>query len=163
MVIAYAGAVALLGIGTALVYDPSANDCGGCSRNLLLVHNSPRIYGWLNRAGVQAGLGWSLALIALMALRLVRVTPALRRIVWPVVVTTLAFLVLVACDFAHSLDRGSLGGDSTDRRLWVGEGAALIALALGVVWSWARTRRMPKLTRTRPSCDSGKARTAPPA
>lgn len=142
VVVAYAGAVGLLGIVPALVYDPSASDCGVCPRNLLLVHASPGIYSWLGRVGIHVGLAWALALITLIALRLVRVTPALRRIVWPVALPNAAFLALVAWDYAHSLGRGSLGADSTDRRLWLGEGAALIALSLGAVWTWARTRQM---------------------
>src|SRR5439155_15441101 len=47
----------------------------------------------------------------------------------------------IAWDFVHSLDRGMLGADQTDRRLWLAEGAALIALALGVLWGWMRRRR----------------------
>jgi signal transduction histidine kinase len=138
---AYVGGLVLLGIAPALVYDGTANGCDDCSHNLLLVHSSSRLYNWLNHVGVDAGLGWSLALIALLGLRLVRAKAATRRVVWPVVAAAATFQGLVAWDFAHSVTRGSLGVDSTDRKLWLGEAVALIALALGVAWHWVRIRR----------------------
>ena len=131
----------MLGLLPALVFDPAAQGCSQCPRNLLLVHDSPRVYDGLNRVGVYGGLAWSLALIALFALRLARATPALRRLVWPVLAAATAYLGLVARDYAHSLDRGALGNDQTDRNLWLAEAVALVALAVGVLWSWVRDRR----------------------
>src|SRR5215218_2551674 len=43
--------------------------------------------------------------------------------------------------FQHALGRGFLGIDAVDRRLWLGQAVALVALALGVVWEWVRGRR----------------------
>jgi signal transduction histidine kinase len=137
---AYVGAVVVLGLFPAVVFDPASQGCE-CPRNLLLVHDSSRLYDRLNRVGVYAGLAWSLALIALLALRLVRSTPALRRLVWPVLATATAYLGLVAWDYALSLDRGFVSNDSVDRRFWLGEAAALCALALGVAWAWVRAGR----------------------
>jgi signal transduction histidine kinase len=138
---AYAGGLLVLGLFPALVFDPAAQGCSECPRNLLLVHDSPRVYDGLNRVGVYSGLAWSLALIALLGLRLVRSTPALRRLVWPVLAAAAVYLGLVARDYAHSLDRGALGNDPTDRTLWLAEAAALVALAVGVLWGWVRDRR----------------------
>ena len=138
---AYVGAVVVLGLLPALFFDPAAQGCGDCPRNLLLAHGSPHAYGELNRIGVYAGLAWSLALIALLTVRLARSTPALRRLVWPIVVAAAVYLGAVAGDFAHSLDRGMLGNDQTDRRLWLAEGVALVALALGVLGGWVRRHR----------------------
>jgi signal transduction histidine kinase len=138
---AYAGAILVLGVLPALVFDPAAQGCGDCPRNLLLVHDSPRLYDGLNRIGVYCGLVWSLVLIGLLALRLARSTPALRRLVWPVLAAAGVYLALVACDFVHSFGRGTLGNDRTDRSLWLAEAAALLALAAGVLWSWLRGRR----------------------
>ncbi len=76
--------------------------------------DSPRLYDSLNRIGVQAGLAWSLALVVLLVLRLVRASPALRRLLWPVLVPAAAYLGLVAWTFAASLERGKLG-NSPDR------------------------------------------------
>ena len=72
---AYVGAVFLLGIAPALVYDPVVNGCNACPRNLLLLHDSADLSSWLSRLGVRAGLGWSLALIVLLVLRLLRRRP----------------------------------------------------------------------------------------
>src|SRR5215470_1286810 len=72
---------------------------------------------------------------------LVRSTPARRRLAAPVVVAGCVYLGVVAADFAHSLHRGYLGNDGLDRRLWLGEAAALCALSLAVIWAWVRARR----------------------
>ena len=105
-----------------------------------LVENSPLSHDALSRIGVYAGLAWSLGLLALLLLRLVRSSPALRRLLWPVLVPAASYLGLVAWAFAYSLDRGTLRTTSpVVRDLWLGEAGALIALG-GVVWGWLRAR-----------------------
>ena len=141
LAVGYAGAVLLLGLLPALVFDPAAEGCTECPPNLLLVNGDHGAYEGFNRVGVHAGLAWVLLLILLAVGGLVRSTPARRRLAAPVVVGGVAYLSLVAADFAHSLDRGLLSNDSVDRRLWLGEAAALCALALAVAWSWLRGRR----------------------
>ena len=126
---AYMGACLVLGLLPALVFDPGSQGCSQCPRNLLLVRDDPDLFSGLNRVGVQLGLGWSLALIVLLAVQLARSTPALVRLRMPVAAAAAAYLGLVAWDFQHSLDRGTLGSDATDRRLWLGQAAALLALA----------------------------------
>ena len=137
---AYAGAILVLGLGPALVFDPTAGVCTQCPRNLLLVEESPRLYDSLNRIGVQAGLVWSLALLVLLVLRLARASPALRRLLWPVLLPAAAYLGLVAWTFAAGLERGKLGNSPIARDLWLGQAAALVALASGIVWGWLRAR-----------------------
>jgi signal transduction histidine kinase len=138
--VAYLGAVVVLGLLPAIFFDPGAAGCAQCPENLLLVNDSAGRFEDLNRAGVDIGLAWSLGLAALLVLRLVRSTAALRRLIWPVVVAATAYLGLVAADFAHSLDRGFLGNDATDVDLRLAEAGALFALSLGVAWSWVRAR-----------------------
>jgi signal transduction histidine kinase len=140
LALGYAGSVLVLGLLAAAVFDPAAQGCARCPRNLLLAGGSGA-YGSLNRAGVSLGLTWSVLLILLAAGDLARSTPARRRIAAPVVVAGCVYLGLVAADFAHSLDRGFLGNDGLDRRLWLGEAAALCVLSLAVVWAWVRARR----------------------
>jgi signal transduction histidine kinase len=77
----------------------------------------------------------------LLTVQLARSTPALLRLRLPVTAAAAAYLGLVAWDFQHSLDRGTLGNDASDRRLWLGQAAALLVLAAGVGWSWLRGRR----------------------
>jgi signal transduction histidine kinase len=90
---------------------------------------------------VWLGVTWSLLVILLAAGGLARSTPARRAVAAPVVVVGCAYLGLVAADFAHGLQRGSLGNDGLDRRLWLGEAAALCVLSLAVVGAWVRARR----------------------
>jgi signal transduction histidine kinase len=142
LALGYAGSVLVLGLLAAAVFDPASEGCAQCPRNLLLVGGgSSGMYESLNRAGIYLGLTWSLLLILLAAGDLVRSTPARRRLAVPVVIAGCAYLGLVAADSAHSLDRGFLGNDGLDRRLWLGEAAALCVLALAVSWAWARARR----------------------
>jgi signal transduction histidine kinase len=141
LAVAYLGAVVVLGLLPAFFFDPAAQGCGECPANLLLVDHSPGLFDDLNTIGVWLGLGWSLVLAALVALRLARSTPALRRLVWPVVIAGSAYLGLVGLDFAHSLDRGFLSNDPTDVGLRLAQAGALAALSLAVAWSWLRDRR----------------------
>jgi hypothetical protein len=141
LALGYAGSVLVLGLLAAAVFDPASGYCAQCPRNLLLVGGGGSAYGSVTRAGVYLGLTWTLLVILLAAGGLARSTPARRRQAAPVVVAGSAYLGLVAADFAHSLDRGFLGTDGLDRRLWLGEAAALCVLALAVAWAWARARR----------------------
>jgi signal transduction histidine kinase len=142
LALGYAGSVLVLGLLAAAVFDPASEGCAQCPRNLLLVAGgSSSAYGSVNRAGVYLGLAWSLLVILLAAGGLVRSTPARRRQAAPVVVAGCAYLGLVAADFARSLHRGFPGTDGLDRRLWLGEAAALCVLSLAVVWAWVRARR----------------------
>jgi signal transduction histidine kinase len=142
LALGYAGSVFVLGLLAAAVFNPAAQGCAQCPRNLLLAGGgSSGAYGSLNRAGIYLGLTWSLLMILLAAGDLARSTPARRRLGAPVAVAGCAYLGLVAADFAHSLHRGYLGNDGLDRRLWLGEAAALCVLSLAVAWAWARARR----------------------
>lgn len=138
---AYAGAILILGLGPALVFDPANAVCTQCPSNLLLIADSPSLYDALNRIGVHAGLAWSLALIGVLALRLVRASPSLRRLLSPMLLPAVVYLTLVAWTFGESLGRGTLGNSPVARDLWLGQAMALVALAAGVVWGWLRARQ----------------------
>src|SRR5215470_18619686 len=64
LALGYAGSVLVLGLLAAAVFDPVAEGCAQCPRNLLLVGSSGA-YGTLNRAGIYLGLAWSLLVILL--------------------------------------------------------------------------------------------------
>ena len=138
---AYGSTLLLLGLLPAFTMDPRAQGCNECPRNLLLVHDSPGVSEQLSRTGVYLGLVACAVLVVLLVQRLLRISPALRRLSWPVVVPAATYLAIVAADLAHSLRRGYLASDGTDLRLWLGEAGALIALAGGVAWGWVRARR----------------------
>lgn len=141
LAVAYTGSLLVLGLLPALVFDPAAQGCSECPRNLLLVSDSTSLHRGLSRLGVYLGLAWALLLLALVAWRAARSTAATRRVTSPVFAAGCLYLGLVAAEFAVSLQRGYISNDPLDRRLWLGEAAALVLLALAIIWSWLRARQ----------------------
>jgi signal transduction histidine kinase len=141
LALGYTSSILVLGLLAAAVFDPVAQGCTQCPRNLLLADASSSAYASVSRAGMYLGLTWPLLVIMLAAAELARSTPARRRVVAPVLVSGCVYLGFVAADFAHSLRRLFLGNDGLDRRLWLGEVAALAGLSLAVVWAWVRAWR----------------------
>ena len=135
--ISYAGGVLVLGVLPALFFDPRAEGCGACPPNLVLVADRAELADDLTHVGVYLGLGWAVALVTLGAVRLARGSAANR----PVMAAGVAYLGCVAATFALSLDRGAISNGTAERRLWLGEAAALVAVALAIAWSWLRGRR----------------------
>jgi len=139
--VSYAAALLLLGLLPATVLDPKAGGCIECPSNLAFVRGDAALFDSFNRYGLWIGIGWLLALVALLAWRLVRSSRATASVVLPAVVPATAYLALVAWDFQHSLSHGILSNDSFDQGLWRYEAAALIAFALGVAWGLFRERQ----------------------
>jgi signal transduction histidine kinase len=139
--VALSGAVLVLGLLPALFFDPAATGCAPCPDNLVLVSDEPGLSDDLTRVGVHLGLAWSLLLVAFAGWRVGRSSPVRRRIVAPVVLAGCAYIGLVAATFAASLDRGLVGSGELERRLWLGQAAALAAFATAVAWGLLRTRR----------------------
>jgi signal transduction histidine kinase len=134
-------AAATLGVAQALVFDPRAESCTQCPRNLLLVHRSHEWYVRLNQWGVYLGLGAACLLAVLCLWRAVTAGSALRWFAAPVLAPAAVYLGLVGWDDAHSLSRGFLGNDSLDHRLWYAQVVALVVLTLGVLADIVRGRR----------------------
>jgi len=134
---AYAGAVVLLGFLPTAVFDPPAQGCFDCPKNLILVGGDQSLFGTFNRWGIRLGLVWTLLIVLLIAWRLFRSRSALA-VVGPILGPAGAFLLLVSWGFRHSLDRGFLSNDRFDQRVWRYEAAALFVLALGVGWGLLR-------------------------
>ncbi len=141
LLFAYAGAGLVLGLLPALFFDPGRQGCGLCPANLVLVRSEPSLGGGLQRAGLALGLAWVAALVMVGARRLGKASPPLRRLLWPVLAPAGCYLLLVGTDFAHSLSRGTVSNDPLEYRLWLGEAALLVLMALGVAWAWVRDRR----------------------
>jgi signal transduction histidine kinase len=134
---AYVGGVLVLGILPALFFDPQAQGCTQCPRNLLAVSDRSDLWTDLSRAGLYLGLASALSLAALAIWRLVRASTWARA----VFAVGAAYLGLVAAWFASSLDRGVLSNGSLEQRLWLAQAVALAVLAVGVAWNWVRSRR----------------------
>ena len=137
----YVASVGLVGILPALLFDPAAEGCAQCPRNLLLVHWDASLGEDLRTLGLQLGPFWAAVLLVLGVLRVARGSEAERRLVLPVLVPAAAYLAATAWLFQRGADRGFLGIDSLDLSLWTAQGAALCLLAGGVSWEWIRRRR----------------------
>ena len=137
LAVAYTASLLLLGVLPALFFDPQAQGCSQCPRNLVLVADRGGLAEDLTRAGVYVGVAWALALALLAVLVLVRASSAARS----VLAAGTAYLGLVAAMDAIWLDRGVLANAALERRLWLAQAVALVALVLGVAWSWMRARR----------------------
>ena len=137
----YAAAGLLLGVLPTLTYDPAASGCSDCPRNLMLLVDAPLVGHPVVRVGtVVAAVGC--ALMCVMAvLRLLGMTPALRRVaVLPVASATL-FLAAAGAGWAHLLTGSASSYDVVERRCWFVECAALVGIALAVVAGWSQARR----------------------
>jgi signal transduction histidine kinase len=137
----YAGALLLLGLLPATVFDVKATGCVQCQSNLVLVRGDVQLFDSFNRFGLRVGIGWLAALGVLLVWRLVRSSGFGAVVLLPALVPPTAYLALVAWDFQHSLARGVLSNDSFDQRLWRYEAAALTAFALAVGWALLRERQ----------------------
>ncbi len=135
----YAGALLLLGLLPTTVFDPKAAGCFQCSQNLALIRGDLELFDTFNRYGLWVGIGWLVALGALLVWRLVR--SAHVAAVAAALVPAIVYVALVTWEFQHSLARGILGNDSFDQRVWRSEAAALGAFALAVVWGLVRERQ----------------------
>jgi signal transduction histidine kinase len=134
----YVGAIVLLGLLPASVFDPRATGCFECPQNLVLVRGDADAFDTLNRWGLWIGLGWVAALVALLVWRLAHSSRAVAAVVVPALVPAIAYLGLVAWEFHHSLARGFL---SNDRTVWSLEAGVLTALAGSVGWGLLRERQ----------------------
>jgi signal transduction histidine kinase len=141
LAVAYADALLILGLGTALFFDPRAEGCFDCPVNRLLVSTEPDLVHDLGRAGLWVAAAWSAAFAALALARLVAATPARRRIELPVLLPAAAAIGLFGARAVHGAERGFLSNDPTDRALWVAQLAALALVAGGVAWERVRARR----------------------
>jgi signal transduction histidine kinase len=139
--LSYAGALLVLGLLPALVFDPAATGCLECPRNLVETHRDTQLFDAFNRYGLWLGIAWLGALVALLLWRVARSPRVVAVVVMPVLVPAIVYLTLVARDFGHSVGRGILSNDSFDQRLWRFEAAALVAFSLGVGWTMFRERR----------------------
>jgi signal transduction histidine kinase len=137
----YANALVVLGIAPALFFAPARQGCAECPSNLVAVASDAGVVEALLRVGLWAGLAWAAAVAGLAAWRTIRSSSPARRVTTPVLVALVAYLALVAVDYAHGLRRGFTSNDDVDQQLWIAQAAVLIALAAGVAAAWAREWR----------------------
>jgi signal transduction histidine kinase len=139
--VAYANGLLILGVGTALFFDPRTQGCFDCPSNRLLVSARPELVHDLGRTGLWIAAAWSAAFAALVLARLVGATPARRRVELPVLLPAAAAIGLFGARAVNGAGRGFLSNDPTDRALWVAQLAAVVLVAGGVAWERVRARR----------------------
>jgi signal transduction histidine kinase len=131
----------VLGVAAAALFDPAAEGCTDCPRNLVRLWSASAERADLLRAGLHLT---SLVLVLACVVwcwRLWRASPARRRVLAPVVVPGCVYLGLAAAAHAHAWSRGFLSNDVVDRRLWLAQGAALGLTVAGVGWQRFAARR----------------------
>jgi signal transduction histidine kinase len=141
VVVSVATGVGVLGLASALVFDPDAQGCLQCPANLLLVTDAPGLGRALGRAGLALTAAWAAAFAVLATIRMIRASPARRRLTAPVLVPAVLAVALFAADALHGLDRGFVSNDPTDRALRLAEAGALGLVAAGVALARWRARR----------------------
>ena len=134
---------ALSALGRALFrdpfFDPSCWD--NCTANVFLVHSLPGVAHGIQDADLWFAAAAAAALATVCVWRLAVASPAARRTLWPVLT---GGFVLAAVTIAHSvaLDRMPLEDptDSAFLSIFVVGCAAVIALALGLLWAVVSAR-----------------------
>ena len=134
--LAYASAIGILGVGSALFFDPVTLGCTSCPANPLLAADAPGAYTGLNTTGIWLAIVWAPALIVLLIVQLARCGPALRAVKAPLTVSVACYLALVTWDA-----RLSLGAGFYSPYLHTAEAAALAATSAAVGWTWLAARR----------------------
>ncbi|HYZ28554.1 MAG TPA: histidine kinase [Thermoleophilaceae bacterium] len=141
LAVAFGTAVGVLGLASAVVFDPGAQGCSDCPRNLLNIADAPDLGHSLGQIGLGLTVVWASGFAVVGLLRLVTSSLARRLIAGPVLVPAAAAVALFALDAAHSFARGFISNDPTDRALHLGQTGALALTAGGVAITWLRTRR----------------------
>lgn len=138
--IGYVVTIGLLGFAVAATFDPAASGCGGCPTNLWLVHTDAHLSMNLSRLGLRCGLAWSGIVVVVLAWRLIASSAARRRAAGLVWALAIADLLAVAASYGHGLDRGFVGADRVQARLWLAQAVALLLLAAATVLALVRSR-----------------------
>jgi signal transduction histidine kinase len=142
LALGYANSVLVLGVGSALFFDPVEPGCHACPVNHLLAAARPQVFHDLGRVGLSIAAVWSAAFVGLVLVRLARATRPRRRAEIPVLLPATAAVALFGARALHGIGRGFLSNDPTDRALWAAQIAALALVAAGLVWERLRARRM---------------------
>jgi signal transduction histidine kinase len=141
LTVGFGTGVGLLGLASAVVFDPAAQGCAACPTNLLGFADAPGLRHGLGRAGLALTAAWTAAFALLALARTVLASPARRRWSAPVLVPAVVAIVVFGADAVHGLGRGFVSNDPTDRALRLAEAGALALVAAGVALARLRAWR----------------------
>jgi signal transduction histidine kinase len=142
LALGYANSLLVLGVGSALFFDPVEQGCHACPVNHLLAAARPQVVHDLGRVGLSIAAVWSAAFVGFVLVRLARATWPRRRAEIPVLLPATAAVALFGARALHGSGRGFLSNDPTDRTMWAAQIAALALVAAGLVWERLRAWRM---------------------
>lgn len=151
----------LLGLGPALFFDPAAQGCNDCARNLLFVSAVRALSGpgsALTTAGLWAATVWACALVVLLLARLIKGTVARRRTSAPVALPVIGYVGFLA--WTDGLIAQGRWGEALQggTRSW--QAVMLCLLAAGAVVTRIRSWRA-RASLTRLAVDLGRSTEQP--
>jgi signal transduction histidine kinase len=133
--------VGVLGIASALAFDPGAQGCAACPANLLRIANAPHVLHALGRFGLALAAVWAICFCALGVVCLLRSSRARRQIEAGVLGPAALAVALFGADAVHGFDREFLSVDPTDRALRLAQAGALALIAAGIAFERLRLYR----------------------
>ena len=141
LAVAFGSGVGVLGVASAVLFDPASQGCRECPPNRVLLADAPGLGRALGQLGLALTIAWAVAFALLALARIGRASPVRRRWSAPVLIPALAAVLLWGADALHGLERGFVSNDSTDRALRLAEALALGLVAAGVALARLRARR----------------------
>ena len=130
-----------LGLVPAFTFDARSIHCSFCPTDLLAVYPSTALADGSVAVGTIAGAIWSAAAVCVLAISLVRQSPAGRRLQGPLLVPGAVFASVVAIELGRAAGRSALPTDGPAHLLRLVEAALLVAIASGVAFEWIEARR----------------------
>src|SRR4029453_375789 len=94
LALGYANSVLVLGVASALFFDPVEQGCHACPVNQLVAAARPQVVHDLGRVGLSIAAAWSAAFVALALVRLARATSTRRRVEVPLLLPATAAVAL---------------------------------------------------------------------
>jgi signal transduction histidine kinase len=130
-----------LGLVPALAFDARSVHCSFCPTDLLSIVPSTLLAARSIAVGSVGGAGWSAIAAGLLAIALVRQSPAGRRLRAPAIVPGAAFCVVVAIELGRAAGRDVLPTDGAAHLLRTVEAGLLVVVAIGFALEWIQPRR----------------------
>jgi signal transduction histidine kinase len=130
------------GLFPTAVFDPPANGCYGCPRNLLDVRSDPSLYTGLMRWGLILTIVWGAAVAVRAAWRWERAARVVRLVNAPLVLGGAGISALAATTAIDLLRSPTLEIDEWLRIYWLTQVGLATAMAGGVLASGLRARRL---------------------
>jgi signal transduction histidine kinase len=128
IVLGYGSTLLVQGLAPALFFDPQAQGCSQCPRNLLLVHTNQTLADRMATVGDWTVAAWTICAVAAGLVTLARGSPALRRLAAPVVIPAMIYIAAGAWELVRLRVDPTHGADA---HVWMLQAAVIVAVAAG--------------------------------